>query len=149
MPTEIGGGFGGKIRVYLEPVAALLSQKTRQAGEDADEPRRVFEGTGPTPGSSIKVKLGATKDGKFRAGRPTWPTRPAPTPARRRRTDAMCVVACYDIEHVKLDGYDVVVNKPRTQAYRAPERAGGRVRLRAARRRAGREARTSTRSSSG
>src|SRR5262249_20370658 len=28
VPMEIGGGFGGKIRVYLEPVAALLSRKT-------------------------------------------------------------------------------------------------------------------------
>ena len=25
---EIGGGFGGKIGVYLEPLAALLSQKS-------------------------------------------------------------------------------------------------------------------------
>src|SRR5262245_56254804 len=28
VPLEIGGGFGGKIRVYLEPVAALLAKKT-------------------------------------------------------------------------------------------------------------------------
>src|SRR4029079_12214807 len=28
VPMEIGGGFGGKIRVYLEPVAAALSKKT-------------------------------------------------------------------------------------------------------------------------
>ena len=27
VPMEIGGGFGGKIRVYLEPVAALLSRE--------------------------------------------------------------------------------------------------------------------------
>ena len=32
----------------------------------------------------------------------------------------MVVAAGYDIEHVKLDGFDVVVNKPRTQDYRAP-----------------------------
>ena len=28
VPMEIGGGFGGKIPVYLEPLAALLSRKT-------------------------------------------------------------------------------------------------------------------------
>src|SRR3989304_6317022 len=28
VPTEIGGGFGGKTLVYLEPVAALLSKKS-------------------------------------------------------------------------------------------------------------------------
>ncbi len=31
VPMEIGGGFGGKIPVYLEPVAALLSQQERAA----------------------------------------------------------------------------------------------------------------------
>ena len=33
-PAEIGGGFGGKTVVYLEPVAALLSQKSRPPGQD-------------------------------------------------------------------------------------------------------------------
>jgi CO/xanthine dehydrogenase Mo-binding subunit len=33
---------------------------------------------------------------------------------------AMAMFAPYDIEHVKIDGYDVVVNKPKTQDYRAP-----------------------------
>ena len=28
VPLEIGGGFGGKIKAYLEPIAALLSRKT-------------------------------------------------------------------------------------------------------------------------
>jgi CO/xanthine dehydrogenase Mo-binding subunit len=27
IPSEIGGGFGGKTTVYLEPVAVLLSQR--------------------------------------------------------------------------------------------------------------------------
>ena len=30
VPLEIGGGFGGKIGVYLEPIAALLSKKSRR-----------------------------------------------------------------------------------------------------------------------
>jgi CO/xanthine dehydrogenase Mo-binding subunit len=32
----------------------------------------------------------------------------------------MCIFACYDIPNVCVDGYDVVVNKPATSAYRAP-----------------------------
>ena len=32
----------------------------------------------------------------------------------------MCVFAAYDIPNVTIDGYDVVVNKPSTAAYRAP-----------------------------
>ncbi len=38
-PAEIGGGFGGKTLVYLEPVALALSRKTRAGGQDGDEPR--------------------------------------------------------------------------------------------------------------
>src|SRR5713101_832286 len=33
---------------------------------------------------------------------------------------AMCVYSCYDIPNVVVDGFDVVVNKPATSAYRAP-----------------------------
>src|SRR5437868_8873654 len=33
---------------------------------------------------------------------------------------AMCVFASYNIANVVIDGYDVVVNKPSTAAYRAP-----------------------------
>jgi CO/xanthine dehydrogenase Mo-binding subunit len=36
VPMEIGGGFGGKIRVYLEPVAVVLSRKSGGPG-----PRRA------------------------------------------------------------------------------------------------------------
>ena len=32
----------------------------------------------------------------------------------------MCMLGMYDIEHALLDAYDVVVNKPKTSAYRAP-----------------------------
>src|SRR5215510_928401 len=63
VPTEIGGGFGGKIRVYLEPVAAALSRKTGKPVKVLMNRADVFEGTGPTPSSFIRVKLGADKTG--------------------------------------------------------------------------------------
>src|SRR5205085_3531252 len=68
VPMEIGGGFGGKIPVYLEPVAALLSKKTGQPVKIVMSRKDVFEGTGPTPGSYLKVKIGARKDGRITAG---------------------------------------------------------------------------------
>merc|ERR1712096_126765 len=67
VPMEIGGGFGGKIPVYLEPLAALLSKKTGQAVKLIMDRAHVFEATGPTAGSYIKVKIGATKDGLITA----------------------------------------------------------------------------------
>lgn len=68
VPCEIGGGFGGKIAVYLEPVAALLSRKCGRPVKMTMQRNEVFEGTGPTPGSFIRVKLGAKKDGTLVAG---------------------------------------------------------------------------------
>ncbi|MGY8823435.1 MAG: xanthine dehydrogenase family protein molybdopterin-binding subunit [Candidatus Latescibacterota bacterium] len=63
VPQEIGGGFGGKIPIYLEPVAALLSKKSAHPVKLIMHRADVFESTGPTPGSYIKIKMGATKDG--------------------------------------------------------------------------------------
>ena len=68
VPCEIGGGFGGKITVYLEPVAAMLSRKCGRPVKMVMTRAEVFEGTGPTPGSFMQVKLGATKDGRLTAG---------------------------------------------------------------------------------
>ena len=42
--SEIGGGFGGKTVVYLEPVAILLSKKVRSTGEDDHVPGRGLPG---------------------------------------------------------------------------------------------------------
>lgn len=120
VPTEIGGGFGGKISVYLEPVVALLSRKTGKPVTMRMDRTDVFEGTGPTPGTSIRMKLGATKDGRFRALYADMAYENGAFPGSAAMYATMVAAASYDIEHVKLDGYDVVVNKPRTQDYRAP-----------------------------
>jgi len=120
VPMEIGGGFGGKIRVYLEPVAAVLSKKTGKPVKVLMSRADVFEGTGPTPGSYIKVKLGADGDGKITAGEAYMAYEAGAYPGSPIGAGAMCVFACYDVPNGKIDGYDVVVNKPQTSAYRAP-----------------------------
>lgn len=120
VPTEIGGGFGGKIRVYLEPVAAALSKKTGKPVKITMNRADVFEATGPTPGSYIKVKMGADKDGKLVAAQADLAYEAGAFPGSPVGPGAMCIFACYDIPNVHIDGYDVVVNKPATSAYRAP-----------------------------
>ncbi|MCZ2111577.1 MAG: xanthine dehydrogenase family protein molybdopterin-binding subunit [Dehalococcoidia bacterium] len=121
IPTEIGGGFGGKIAVYLEPVAAALSRKAGKPVRIQMDRADVFEGTGPTPATSIRGKLGVARDGKFLAFQADMAYEngayPNGTPGQFA---TMVVTSCYDIPNVKLDAYDVVVNKPRTQDYRAP-----------------------------
>jgi xanthine dehydrogenase molybdenum-binding subunit len=120
VPTEIGGGFGGKIRVYLEPVAVLLSRKSGRPVKVIMNRADVFEATGPTPGSFIRVKMAAGKSGRLTAAQAYLAYEAGAYPGSPVGAGAMCVFACYDIPHVAVDGYDVVVNKPATSAYRAP-----------------------------
>ena len=82
VPMEIGGGFGGKLPTYLEPVAAVLSKKSGRPVKMTMNRAEVLEATGPTSGTHIRLKMGVTREGRITAARPTWHTRPAPTPAR-------------------------------------------------------------------
>ena len=119
-PMEIGGGFGGKIPTYLDPVAALLSKKTGHPVKIAMSRQEVFEGTGPTPGSYIKVKMGATKEGKITGAQAYLAFEAGAFPGSPVGAGAMCIFAPYDVPNALIDGFDVVVNKPKTEAYRAP-----------------------------
>ncbi len=65
IPAEIGGGFGGKTLVYLEPVALALAKKTGRPVKMVMSREEVFRGTGPTSGGVIEVKIGAKKDGRI------------------------------------------------------------------------------------
>ena len=120
VPQEIGGGFGGKIPVYLEPVAALLSRKTGQPVKIIMTRADCFEGTGPTPGSVVRVKMGADKNGKLTAAEAWIAFEAGGYPGSPVFCAAMCVFSCYDIPNCLVDSFDVVTNKPRSFAYRAP-----------------------------
>lgn len=120
VPCEIGGGFGGKIPVYLEPVCAILSRKSGRPVKMSMTRAEVFEGTGPTPGSFVRVKLGAKKDGRIVAGHAWLAYDAGAYPGGMIGPGCMCVFSCYDIPNYRVEGYDVVLNKPKTAAYRAP-----------------------------
>ena len=120
IPTEIGGGFGGKINVYTEPVAALLSRKTGRPVKVLMSRADVLQATGPTPGSYVRVKMGATKDGRIIAAEAEIAFEAGGYPGSPVGAAAECVFSPYDIPNGRIDGYDVVVNKPRSSPYRAP-----------------------------
>ena len=119
-PMEIGGGFGGKIPVYLEPVAALLSKKSGRPVKVVMSRSDVFEASGPTCGSNMKIKVGAKNDGSITAMQAYLAYEAGAFKGSPVGAGAMCVFAAYDVENATIDGYDVVVNKPKTAAYRAP-----------------------------
>ncbi len=119
--VEIGGGFGGKTKVYLAPIAALLSRKSggRPVKLVMDRPA-VFEATGPTPGGKIRMKMGVTKDGKVTAADTDLWFEAGGLPGSAVGAAAICVFGCYDLPASRITGYDILVNKPQSGAYRAP-----------------------------
>ncbi len=120
IPAEIGGGFGGKTTIYLEPIALLLSRQTGVPVKMVMSRAEVLRATGPTSGSWIKVKMGATKDGRITAAQIWLAFEAGAFPGSPVGAGAMCVIAPYDIPNFLIDGFDVVVNRPKTAAYRAP-----------------------------
>jgi CO/xanthine dehydrogenase Mo-binding subunit len=120
IPTEIGGGFGAKNVVYLEPLAALLSKKSGRPVQMTMNRTEVLEATGPTSGTRTSIKMGAKRDGtlvaadirlEYQAG--AYPGSPVPGGAR-------CALASYDVPHQRIIGLDIVLNRPKVAAYRAP-----------------------------
>ncbi|MCW5844759.1 MAG: xanthine dehydrogenase family protein molybdopterin-binding subunit [Caldilinea sp.] len=120
-PTEIGGGFGGKNSVYLEPVAALLSRKAGHRPVKMTMTRaEVLFGTGPTSGSYIRVKMGATRDGTLTAAEAEMIYEAGAFPGSPVGAGCGVLFGPYKLDNVQIDGYDVVVNRPKSAAYRAP-----------------------------
>jgi CO/xanthine dehydrogenase Mo-binding subunit len=120
VPMEIGGGFGAKTLIYLEPVAALLSKKTGRPVKLAMSRTEVFMGTGPTSGTYSRVKIGATKDGRITAIDATLTYEAGAFPGSPVNPGSQCMLAPYDVANARVEGYDVVVNRPKSAAYRAP-----------------------------
>ena len=120
IPMEIGGGFGAKLTMYMEPVAALLARKAGAPVKMSMNRTEVFEASGPTSGTYISVKLGASAEGKLTAASATLIFEAGAFPGSPVAGGAQCMMSAYDIPNAFVEGYDIVVNRPKTSAYRAP-----------------------------
>ncbi len=118
--SEIGGGFGAKTVVYLEPVALALARKARRPVKMVMTREEVFRASGPTSGAHVRVRIGAKLDGRIVAAEAELKYQAGAFPGSPVQPGAMCAFAPYDIENVKVVGYDVVTNRPKVAAYRAP-----------------------------
>ena len=119
-PAEIGGGFGGKTVVYVEPIAVALSRKTGHPVKIMMSREDVFKATGPTSGGSMTVKIGVKKDGTLVAADGVFKLQAGAFPGSPVMNAAMCAFAPYIIPNVRTVGFDVVSNRPKSAAYRAP-----------------------------
>ena len=118
--SEIGGGFGGKTAVFIEPVSLALSKNTNRPVKIVMSRAEVFRATGPTASASMDVKIGMKKDGTITAGRGEFRLQGGAFPGAPANFTAMCSFAPYDLEHVEMIAWDVMTNRPKQAAYRAP-----------------------------
>ncbi len=125
IPAEIGGGFGGKTTVYLEPLALLLSKASGRPVKMAMTRGEVLRATGPTSGGSYWAKIGARKDGTITAAQVVLKFQAGAFPGSPVGAAVMFCSAPYDIPNLSITGYDVVVNTPKVHAYRAPGAPNG------------------------
>ena len=122
VPMEIGGGFGGKGQsgLYLEPLAAKLSQKSGQPVKIVMSRYEVFVGTGPTSGTIMTVKMGATRDGHITAAEAHLIYEAGAFPGSPVASGCRTMFAPYNIPNALVEGVDVLVNRQKSAAYRAP-----------------------------
>jgi len=119
-PAEIGGGFGGKTVTYLEPVAATLSKKCGLPVRLTMTREDVFRASGPTSGASMWVKIGVKKDGTIVAADGIFRFQAGAFPGSPVMNGCLCAYAPYEIANQRAVGFDVVSNRPKAAAYRAP-----------------------------
>ena len=120
IPMEIGGGFGAKAIAYLDPVAAVLSRKTGKPVKVAMDRYEVFVGSGPTSATFMRCKMGVKNDGAMVAGQLYMVYEAGAYPGSPVGGGALTGFGPYKMDHMLVDGLDVVCNKQKVQAYRAP-----------------------------
>ena len=119
-PSEIGGGFGGKNTIYGEPVAIRLSQLTGRPVRMVMTRSEVFRASGPTVGSRSRIRMGAKKNGTITAAEATIHYQAGAFKGSPIGRAVETFFSSYTIENIKVDSFDVCVNRPKVAAYRAP-----------------------------
>jgi CO/xanthine dehydrogenase Mo-binding subunit len=118
--SEIGGGFGGKTHIWAEPIALALSRKANRPVKLVMTREEVFRASGPTSATSIDVKIGVKNDGTITAATAELRYASGPYLSMWAELGAMTSFACYDLKNVRSRGYEILVNRPKSAAYRAP-----------------------------
>jgi CO/xanthine dehydrogenase Mo-binding subunit len=120
IPLEVGGAFGGKDSVYLEPLAALLSRKCGRPVKMVMSRSEVLRATGPASAAVMHVRLGADGHGRLQAADITLKYEAGAYPGGPVDAGLLTATTRYNIPCYRLTGFDVILNKPRVKPYRAP-----------------------------
>ncbi len=120
VPMEIGGGFGGKLYMYLEPMCAILSKKTGHPVKMVMSRKDVFFAAGPTSGTYMRARIGVKSSGEITAAHVYFAFEAGAFPGSPVGGAATTSLAPYKIDNLQVDALDVIVNKVKVASYRAP-----------------------------
>ncbi len=121
IPLEVGGAFGGKITVHVEPIAARLAQMCgRPVKIVMSREEMLTGGSGPAAAAEINVRVGADAQGRITANSGHYLLDTGGIPGTPTTLLMQASAACYQTPCLRLEGIDIMTNKPRTEAYRGP-----------------------------
>ena len=118
--SELGGGFGGKTGFYAEPVAIQLSKKANAPVKIVLTRNEVFRCTGPVAGTHSRIKMGCTKDGKITAAEAELAFQTGPYTGSMHFNAPWAMFTRYNLENIHVVSHEVVSNRPKVNAFRAP-----------------------------
>ena len=118
--SEMGGGFGGKTGFYGEPLAVVLSRKARRPVKIVLTRNEVFRCTGPVSGTRSRIKIGCTKDGRITAAEAELVFQTGAFTGSMFFNAGQAMFTRYALENIKTRSYEVVSNRPKVNAFRAP-----------------------------
>ncbi len=120
VPTEIGGGFGGKTMPYLEAIALMLSKKAGRPVKMRMTREEVLRCAGPVCSAKVRVKIGIKRDGTITALSGHMLYDSGALPGVPASSGVRNIFTAYDVKNAYIEAYSVVTNKTRSRAYRAP-----------------------------
>ena len=117
--TPVGGGFGGKGGVILEPVCAELSRRCGRPVKMVMTREEEFLANHPCGGSVLELKTGVKKNGELVALRARLLFDTGAYGGAQSGTGATLVQGPYRIPNLSVQAYSVYTNKPSAGARRA------------------------------
>jgi CO/xanthine dehydrogenase Mo-binding subunit len=118
--TKVGGGFGGKNSMRLEPYAAALSLKTKRAVRLVNSRAEEFAAAAGSVPATVRVRTGVKRDGTItaRAMDFTWDTGAYAEGLPGSNRALKDGVGPYKIPHVRVTSTLVYTNKLRGCPFR-------------------------------
>ncbi|MDQ3513795.1 MAG: xanthine dehydrogenase family protein molybdopterin-binding subunit [Chloroflexota bacterium] len=119
VPMPVGGGFGGKF-VLIEPLVAAAAVAVGRPVLLQFNRMEDFLAANPAPGCEITLKVGATKDGTITALESRMTFESGALGGSPLQIAAILMGGYYRFPNLEIRGYEVLTNRSKMGAYRAP-----------------------------